>query len=138
MFSTQGPGPKLGMLHFANDLMPFAKRLPADWQIVSLLPDSEEFLIFAARFGEVAEPAVHATKLHMRHDPISRKIILENLSAIFEDLSPARRCSVPVMLSLIGTRQTLVRRKPRILRHCFGKQFSGRLKFPLRQGNISC
>lgn len=125
------------MLHFANDLMPFAKRLLADWHIVSLLPDSEEFLIFAARFGEVAQSAVHATKLHMRHDPISRKIILENLAAIFEDLPPPRRCSVPIVLSLIGTRQTLVRRKPPILCHCFGKQFGGRPKLPLRQGNLS-
>src|SRR6266403_4802126 len=126
------------MLHLANDLMPFAKRLLADWQIVSLLPDSEEFLVLAARFGDVAQLAVHATKLHMRHDPISRKIILENLSAIFEDLPPRRRRTIPIVLILIGTRQTLVRRKPRILCHCRRKRFASRVESPLRQRNLSC
>src|SRR6267143_7011615 len=138
MLSTQGPGPKLGMLHLANDLMPFAKRLLADWQIVSLLPDSEEFLVLAARFGDVAQLAVHATKLHMRHDPICGERILENFSSILKDLPPARRCSVPIMLSLIGACQTLVRRKSRIFCQSRREQFDSRRESPLRQRNLSC
>ncbi len=113
------------------------KRLLAKRQLVSVLPDSEEFLVLAARLGEVMH-TVDPSKLEVSHDPIRGERILENLSSILKYLPPARRCSVPIMLSLIGSCQTLVRRKSRIFCHSRRKQFDSRRESPLRQRNLSC
>src|SRR6266849_7732102 len=138
MLSIRDPGPRTGMLLLAGHLLPFVKCLLANRQLVSVLPDSEEFLVLAARPGEVTYPIVDPTKLQVSHDPICRERILEDFSAILKDQLPARSCSIPIMLSLIGTRQTLVGGKLRILRHSRREQFDGRPESPLRQRNLSC
>jgi hypothetical protein len=132
-----GPGPKTGVLLLVRHLLPFMKRLLANGQVIGVLPDSEEFLVLRAPLGEVMH-TVDPSKLEVSHDPICGERILENFSSILKDLPPARRCSVPIMLSLIGARQTLVRRKSRIFCHSCREQFDSQREFPLRQRNLSC
>ena len=134
---ARGLGPNTEMLVLARHLLPFMKRLLANGQVIGVLPDSEEFLVLAARLGEVMH-TVDPSKLEVSHDPICGERILENFSSILYDLPPARRCSAPIMLSLIGACQTLVRRKSRIFCHSRREQFDSLRESPLRQRNLSC
>src|ERR1051325_972667 len=120
------------MLLLAGHLLPFPKSLLANRQLVSVLPDSEEFLVLAARFGQIILLAVDPAKLQMSRDPIRREIILQNLAAILEDLPPCRRRPIPIALSLVDTCQALVRYKSRILCCSRGEQFDSRPQSPLR------
>src|SRR6266403_2473200 len=138
MLSIRDPGPNTGMLLLAGHLLPLVKCLLANRQVVSILPDSEDFLVLAARPGEVTYPIVDPTKLQVSDDPICGERILENYSAILEDLLPSSNCSIPFVLRLIGTRHTLVRGKLRILRHSRQEQFDSWPEPSLRQCNLTC
>src|SRR6516162_8763354 len=116
-FLSGTPGPKTWALFVSGNHPPFVKCLLANRQLVSVLPDSKEFLVLAARPRKVAGAVIDATKLKVSHNPIRGKRILENFSAIPKDLLPTGNCAIPFVLSLIGARKTLVRGKLRILCH---------------------
>src|SRR5919108_1930667 len=131
------PGPRIGMLLLAGHLLPFKKCLLANRQVVSVLPDLEEFLVLFARPRVVAQAIEDATKLKAGHDPIRWERILENFTAVVKDLPPSRRCLIPIPLSLIGACQTLIRCKARILRRSCRERLDRRVDSAIRQSNFS-
>src|SRR5947208_13256195 len=74
----------------------------------------------------------------MSHDPFCGERILEDFSAVTQDLPPGGNCSVPIMLGLIGTRQTLVRGILRILRHGRRERLDCLPEPSLSQSHLAC